>query len=68
MIAKRCDRCGDFYEPYNTGRNVTKMNGVLVVNFDTSGGFSKLKGIDFCPKCKDEFGEWVNEGKDKDDE
>ncbi len=44
--AKKCDRCGAFYEPY-------KGQGYLIMrhNFEDC--------IDLCPVCNDSFRSWL---------
>lgn len=44
MDAKKCDRCGEFYEVYNTKHyTMHKRNGVSWEN------------VDLCPRCYDDF-------------
>ncbi len=44
MDAKKCDRCGEFYDAYDT-KNYTmrKRNGMFWEN------------VDLCPKCYEDF-------------
>ena len=46
--ARKCDRCGAFYEPYKTDILITK-NPVHPIN-----------GLDLCPDCMDTFKKWLN--------
>lgn len=61
--ARKCDRCGNLYEPYNTENNAKKINGINTVNIDTQGKFYSHKAIDLCPDCKDQFEGWLFAGK-----
>lgn len=47
--AKKCDRCGKFYEPYPDGQRV--MNTDLLPH---------VAYYDLCPDCNDDLIDWVN--------
>ena len=64
MIAKKCDRCGAFYEPYNVERNKKETNGIIRVNIDEVGQYYSHEPIDLCISCKDSFEKWLKEAKD----
>lgn len=34
MVAKKCDRCGNLYELYNTKESKNNINGILTANID----------------------------------
>jgi|GEM_PF-2978496 len=42
MIARKCDRCGKFYEPYKEKNecNMANVNGVAFVHIDTDSTYS----------------------------
>ena len=61
--AKKCDRCGKLYEPYNTKNDAKHVNGIMTVNIDSYGEYYDHKPVDLCPKCKDSFEEWLFAGK-----
>lgn len=63
MIAKKCDRCGAFYDLYNVERNKEKINGVAPLNTDESGRYCWHEYIDLCPDCKDSFERWLKGSK-----
>lgn len=46
--AKKCDKCGAFYEPYKTDTIILTKN---VLSTD---------GLDLCPDCMDTFKKWLN--------
>ena len=46
--AKKCDKCGAFYEPYKTDTIILTKN---VMSTD---------GLDLCPDCMDTFKKWLN--------
>ena len=48
--AKKCDRCGEFYE--------TRKNGFIII--DLSKGVTG-KSLDLCPMCVTTFWNWLNE-------
>ena len=61
--AKKCDRCGKLYEPYNTKNDSKNFNGIMTVNIDACGEYYDHNPMDLCPKCKDSFEEWLFAGK-----
>ena len=61
--ARKCDRCGNLYESYNTENNAKKINGINTVNIDAQGKFYSHKAIDLCPECKESFDMWLFAGK-----
>ena len=61
--AKKCDRCGKLYEPYNIKNDAKNFNGINTVNLDASGRYYGHKPMDLCPECKDSFEEWLFAGK-----
>lgn len=46
--AKKCDRCGAFYEPYKTDIIIITKNSL------------QADGLDLCPDCMDTFKKWLN--------
>ena len=65
MNAKKCDRCGKYYEPYqradshmtSTGNTVynVKFNCVKICIDDKWCGT-----FDLCPECAKDFNKWIN--------
>ena len=51
MIAKKCDRCGVYYDTYNVKRNRGNVNGIMFLNIDERGDYFGHKAIDLCPEC-----------------
>lgn len=51
MIAKKCDRCGMYYELYNTDPSPKRSNGVMFLNIDAYQKYFSHKPIDLCPSC-----------------
>lgn len=45
--AKKCDKCGAFYEPYRTN--------IIVITKDSLSS----DGLDLCPDCMDTFKKWL---------
>ena len=58
-IAKMCDRCGKFYEMYNTKNDPDKINGIMTLNLDESEKYYSQTQFDLCPECKDSFEKWL---------
>lgn len=51
MIAKKCDRCGNYYEPYGTKCNEKEANGFMLLNIDERQKYFLHKPIDLCLSC-----------------
>lgn len=45
--ARKCDKCGAFYEPYRTN--------IIVITKDSVSS----DGLDLCPDCMDTFKKWL---------
>ena len=62
MLARKCDRCGDFYEPYN-GEELFKdgemANNVQFRNF-YNDRYYYMKKYDLCPKCMELMQRFIN--------
>ena len=67
MDAKKCDRCGRFYEEYGDysvgGRNfkVEKSSMILTGTKILTGKFLFEKHYDLCPLCMDELNKFLND-------
>lgn len=59
MLAKKCDRCKEFYENYTDGFNSIRTGETF---FDFS--FKSISIYDLCPKCKAELEQWLNLGEE----
>lgn len=46
--ARKCDKCGAFYEPYRTN--------IAILSRDSLSA----DGLDLCPDCMDTFKKWLN--------
>lgn len=57
MNAKKCDRCGNFYEIY--GSNTT-ANCVYKQNGDCISRCKCDIKYELCPECMTEFEEWIS--------
>lgn len=67
MIARKCDRCGKYYEPYraDNGSCARNVNGMAFVHKTISGGYSgdDDDGYDLCPECLRAAIAFIKEGK-----
>ena len=52
-IAKKCDRCGGYFDKDSSG-----YNQILIDNSFTLG--NHLRVFDVCPTCMKQFMEWMN--------
>ena len=51
MKAKKCDRCGSFYEPYGKMQNPKNASGIMLINIDENGKYWVNPITDMCPDC-----------------
>ena len=54
MLARKCDRCGAFYEMYGGGSvldNNIQANAIRFIDVDKKGRVIKRATFDLCPKC-----------------
>ena len=63
-IARKCDRCGKFYEYYPKGNKV-QHNGVQRIYRHKNGNLGYETTFDFCPECMSAFDEFMIIGKVK---
>lgn len=63
-LAKKCDRCGKFYDEYNSAEDDKNINGIMTLNIDKQGRYYKHKPLDLCPFCKCLFEKWLNKKGD----
>ena len=63
--AKKCDRCGSYYDEYNVQYNAEKINGINLLIIDSNNGYFSYGPHDLCPACSNEFMKWFKkENKD----
>lgn len=64
--AKKCDRCGSFYDQYSNVTSVMdvdtvrSMNGVSFININTENVYTTKFTYDLCPSCLDSLIEFMN--------
>lgn len=59
-IAKQCDICGGFYEPYNIKNNAKNTNGLAFLNIDNEMHYFAHDPIDCCPECIDVIQRYID--------
>lgn len=63
MLAKKCDRCGGYYDRYHYLSQIAnhKANGIILVDDDNDNDNTCIsrKYIDLCPKCLTDFESWM---------
>ena len=59
MIAKKCDRCGKFYEQYNVKSDSKNINGLCTMNIDSRQRYYSHELIDLCQDCSTELINWL---------
>lgn len=61
-MAKKCDRCGVFYEYYEkpSPDKSGRYNGVRITGWGEAGEpFPRGKNLDLCPRCLDSLFGWT---------
>lgn len=70
-LAKKCDRCGIYYEQRNISFKRQPINGILLVDrrANNETQFGRIN-IDLCPKCLNSLVAWLayDEKENKDDQ
>lgn len=62
MLAKKCDRCGEYYDNYHNLLSIAKAraNGIALIDIDdATEGYLERKYIDLCPNCLNDFQSWM---------
>lgn len=62
-IAKKCDVCGKFYEPYNEKNDPKNVNGFMLINIDKERKYYVHNVTDCCPECMDSILNYINKLK-----
>lgn len=61
-LAKKCDRCGKFYEQYTveSPNKDGKINSIETIKRDPDGTVDRVNRMyDLCPECMDSFIYWM---------
>lgn len=61
MIAKKCDLCGGYYEPYNMKKHATETNGFMLLNIDNGQRYFSHNATDLCPDCMNDLHGFIME-------
>lgn len=62
MLAKKCDRCGEYYDRYHHLSPIAydNANGIVLADFnDDNVTYRNRKSIDLCPRCLNDFESWM---------
>lgn len=59
-LAKKCDRCGKFYDEYNFTKEDKNINGIMIFNLDTQDYYYTNRPLDLFPNCKYSFEKYSN--------
>lgn len=62
MDAKKCDRCGAFYDKYGSSKQATEIK---IINGDTCNRCACDKSYELCPECMREVETWINEKREE---
>ena len=58
-IARKCDVCGELYEPYNMSNAKDNPNGIMFLNIDNAQKYFSHKAMDCCPNCMSRLQEYI---------
>ena len=59
--AKKCDRCGKYYDPFHGRIDKCECNAIHTSNVhDTGCSYTDAKIYELCPDCFDKFSEWIH--------
>nr|DAT32178.1 MAG TPA: Zn-ribbon containing protein [Caudoviricetes sp.] len=65
MRARKCDRCGKYYEHYE-GRTQfragEKANALLLIDRDLDEKYWSRRALDLCPECMQDFDRFIRGG------
>lgn len=64
-LAKKCDRCGAFYNNYNEAQNPKKINAIMTLNTDKYNKYFSNEILNLCPNCEQNFWKWLNYREEK---
>ena len=64
-IAKKCDRCGLYYDEYNNKNNAEKINGINLLIIDSDNRYFSHGPRDLCPACSNELMKWLKKENEK---
>ena len=62
--ARKCDRCGCFYEEYNTRNDAKNTNGIMMLNIDMRRKYFSHDIKDLCPRCMEFLVQWLGGEQD----
>lgn len=61
VLAKKCDRCGNLYEPKDINICGDVINGLILINCNERNiRIVTRKYFDLCPECLVSLGNWLN--------
>ena len=61
--ARKCDRCGLYYDEYNVKYNAEKINGINLLNIDSNDKYFSHGPHDLCPACSNDLMKWLKKEK-----
>ena len=64
-LAKKCDRCGKFYDEYNFAKDDKNINGIIIFNLDAQDYYYTNRPLDIFPNCNYSFEKWLNKKGEK---
>lgn len=68
MLAKKCDRCGGYYDCYHGKFNglMRRVNGIILADInDNSKAYNESKDIELCPNCLNDFQSWMTKTSER---
>lgn len=65
MRAKKCDRCGKFYDHYNGSqqfKNGERANALILIDRDLDEKYWSREAYDLCIECMQELEGFIHDG------
>lgn len=59
-LARKCDRCGGFYNAEMPKANKGDFNALELINRNLTNDFYSIRVYDLCRDCRDSFIKWLN--------
>ena len=65
MRIRKCDRCGEPYDPKSLVIDTWSVNAIKTGERSMDNGFCSSKTYDLCPDCLFDLKRWLNKEVDK---
>lgn len=59
-LARKCDRCGNFYIPKSHRSGGGEFNAITLIDRTLSNKYYENRTYDLCPNCSESLINWLN--------